>query len=72
MILLLSFSLMLVGIWFMGNKKVFVISIVGVIVLYISMYVYYSINLESIGIAILAIAYITSFSQKAAMVLKLV
>lgn len=70
-ILLLSFGLMLVGIWFIGNKKVFVISIVDVIVLYISMYVYYSINLEIIGIAILAIAYITAFSPKTAMVLKL-
>lgn len=70
-LLFLSFGLMLVGIWFMVNKKVFVISVVGVIVLYISMYVYYSINLEIIGIVILAIAYVTAFSHKAAMVLKL-
>lgn len=70
-ILLLSFGLMLVGIWFMGNKKIFVISVAGVVVLYISMYVYYSINLEIIGISILAIAYITAFSHKTAKILKL-
>ena len=48
-ILLLSFGIMLARIWFIGSKKIMVIVITGVIVLYISMYKYYSINLEIIG-----------------------
>jgi hypothetical protein len=71
-ILLVSFGLMLTGMWFTGKKKVMPLSIAGVVILYISMYVYYSIALEVVGVVMLALAYTSAYSYKVAKMIKLV
>lgn len=71
-ILLVSFGLMLTGMWFTGKKKVIPLSIAGVVILYISMYAYYSIALEVVGVVMLAIAYTSAYSYKVAKMIKLV
>jgi len=71
-ILLVSFGLMLAGMWFTGKKKVMPLSIAGVVILYISMYAYYSIALEVVGAVMLAIAYTSAYSYKVAKMIKLV
>jgi hypothetical protein len=70
-ILLVSFGLMLVGMWFTGRRKVIPISIAGVVILYISMYVYYFVTLEIAGAAILAVAYTSAYNYKVAKRVKL-
>jgi hypothetical protein len=70
-ILLVSFGLMLVGIWFNGKRKVMPLSVAGIVILYVSMYVYYSIGLEVAGTVILAIAYTSAYSYKVAKTVKL-
>lgn len=71
-ILLISFASMNVGIWFSRNRKIVPFSIVANIILYISMYVYYSVTLEILGLLILFFAYFTAFSYKIAKTVKLV
>ncbi len=71
-ILLLSFGAMFSGMWFSGNRKILPISVVGAIMLYVSMYAYFSISLEIIGGMVLAFAFISTFSDKLARTLKLV
>jgi hypothetical protein len=70
-ILLVSFGLMLVGMWFTGRRKVMPLSIAGVVILYISMYAYYSIGLEVAGAVILAISYMSAYNRKVASTVKL-
>ncbi len=73
-ILLTSFVSMIAGIWFSNssnNKKPIPIAMAGSIVLYVSMYVYYSIALEIAGMAILAFAYVFIYSHRVARVAKL-
>jgi hypothetical protein len=57
LILLISFGLMLAGTWFTGNRKVMPLSIAAMTILYISMYIYFSISLEIMGVSILSLAY---------------
>jgi hypothetical protein len=73
-ILLLSFGVMFAGIWFSGmsnRKLVLPISMIGAVILYISMYNYYSVALEVIGAIILAFAYASTFSYRVARTVKL-
>lgn len=70
-ILLLSFGAMFSGIWFSGNRKILPISVVGTIILYVSMYAYFSISLEIIGGIVLAFAYASAYSNRVARTLKL-
>jgi hypothetical protein len=70
-ILLFSFVSMNIGMWFSSNKKAIVVSIVASIVLYVSMYVYYSIALEIIGLVVMFFAYVVAFNYKVAKVVKL-
>lgn len=74
-ILLLSFGALFAGIWFSGsnsNKKlVLPISIIGAVILYISMYNFYSAALEVTGSMILALAYASTFSHRVARTVRL-
>lgn len=70
-ILLLSFGAMFAGIWFSGNRKILPISVVGAMLLYISMYAYFSISLEIIGGIVLAFAFASAYSNQVARKLKL-
>lgn len=55
---------MIAGIWWSShNKKVIIISISASIIIYVSMYVYYSISLEIAGIVIIAFTYISTYSH---------
>lgn len=70
-ILLISFGLMLAGMWFAGKRKIMPLSIAGVVILYISMYAYYSIGLEVAGAVILAFAYTSAYNHQVAKIVKL-
>ena len=71
-ILIVSFGLMLIGMWFTGKKKIIPIAFSGVVSLYISMYVYYSVSLEIIGAIVLGFAYLTIYNSRVSKVVKLV
>ena len=70
-ILLLSFGAMFAGMWFSGNRKILPVSVVGAIMLYVSMYAYFSISLEIIGGIMLAFAFASAYSSRVARTLKL-
>ena len=73
-ILLLSFGAMFAGIWFSGDIRVrkflLPISLVGAAILYISMYNYYFIALEIIGVIVLIFVYASIFSHRVAKMVK--
>jgi hypothetical protein len=72
-ILLLSFGAMFGGIWFgdiSSRKFLLPITVVGAAVLYVSMYNYYSIALEIIGVSVLAFVYASIFSHRIAKMVK--
>lgn len=72
-ILLISFGLMFYGMWSSGGnrKKLLSISTVGVVILYVSMYAYFSLALEIIGSIVLAFAYASAYSNRIATTIKL-
>ncbi|MGI0088600.1 MAG: hypothetical protein ACREBI_11680 [Nitrosotalea sp.] len=70
-ILFLSFGAMFSGIWFSGNRKILPISAAGAIILYVSMYAYFSISLEIIGGIVLAFAFVSAYSNRVARTIKL-
>lgn len=72
-ILLISFGLMFYGMWSsVGNrKKLLPLSAVGVVILYVSMYVYFSLALEIVGSIVLAFAYVSVFSYRISTAVKL-
>ena len=71
-ILIISFAIMNVGIWFSKSWKIIPFSIAAGIILYVSMYLYYSVPLESLGLVILFFAYFATFNNKVAKIVKLV
>lgn len=72
-ILLISFGLMFYGMWSSGGnrKKLLPLSVAGVIILYVSMYAYFSLALEIVGSIVLAFAYASAYSNKIATAVKL-
>lgn len=72
-ILLISFGIMFYGMWSGGGnrKKLLPLSAAGVIVLYVSMYAYFSLALEIVGSIVLAFAYASAYSNKIATTIKL-
>jgi hypothetical protein len=70
-ILLLSFGAMFAGMVYSGNRKILPISVAGAIILYVSMYAYFSISLEIIGGIVLAFAFAPAYSDTVARKLKL-
>ena len=72
-ILLISFGLMFYGMWSSGGnrKKLLPLSAAGVIILYVSMYAYFSLALEIVGSIVLAFAYASAYSCRIAAAVKL-
>ncbi len=72
-ILLISFGLMFYGIWSSGGnrKKLLPLSAAGVIILYVSMYTYFSLTLEIVGSIVLAFAYTSTYSYRIAAAVRL-
>jgi hypothetical protein len=66
-----SFGLMLAGMLLTGRRKVMPLSIAGIVILYVSMYVYYYVSLEIAGAVILAVAYTSAYNYKVAKTVKL-
>jgi uncharacterized membrane protein len=62
---------MLAGMVYSGNRKILPLSVVGAIILYVSMYAYFSISLEIIGVIVLAFAFASAYSNRVAKTLKL-
>lgn len=66
-ILLISFGAMIAGIWASGSsKKLVPIAAGGAAILYVSMYVYFSIPLEILGLVVIGFAYLSAFSERIA------
>ena len=63
---------MLLGMWFTGKRKIVPIAFLGVLILYVSVYSYYSVTLEVIGAILLSFAYLSIYNYKVAKVVKLV
>ncbi|MDE1872470.1 MAG: hypothetical protein KGH99_03215 [Thaumarchaeota archaeon] len=72
-ILLISFGLMLYGMLSSGGnrKKLLPLSVAGIIILYISMYAYFSVAWEIVGSIMLAFAYASAYSNRIATIIKL-
>lgn len=72
-ILLISFGLMFYGMWSSGGKrkKLLPLSAVGAVILYLSMFAYFSLALQIIGSIVLAIAYTSAYSYRIATAIKL-
>lgn len=65
-ILLGSFALMLFGMWSAKRTKPMALALIGAPVLFVGMYGYFLIGLQVMGIAVLALAYATAYSRRAA------
>lgn len=70
-VFLASFSSMFLGMWYSGKRKLMPLAIVSAVILYISMYPYYSIELQIVGAIIMAVTHASSYSYKVAKTLKL-
>lgn len=72
-IFLISFGLMFYGMWSSGGnrKKLLPLSAAGIIILYVSMYAYFSLALEIVGSIVLAFAYSSAHSYRIATAIKL-
>lgn len=70
-VFLASFGSMFLGMWHSGKRKLVPLAIVSAVILYISMYPYYSIGLQIIGTIIMAITHMSAYSYKVAKKLKL-
>lgn len=70
-VFLASFGSMFFGMWHNGKRKIMPLAIVSAVILYISMYPYYSIGLQVIGAIIMAVTHMSAYSYKVAKKLKL-
>ncbi len=70
-VFLASFGSMFLGMWYSGKRKLMPLAIVSAVILYISMYPYYSIGLQIVGTIIMAITHTSTYSYKVAKMLKL-
>ncbi|MGI0008303.1 MAG: hypothetical protein ACRD92_01640 [Nitrosopumilaceae archaeon] len=70
-VFLASFCSMFLGMWYSGRRKLMPLTIVSAVILYISMYPYYSIGLQIVGTIIMAITHTSTYSYKVAKMLKL-
>lgn len=72
-ILLVSFAVMLYGMLSSGGsrKKLVPFSAFGAVILYVSMYAYFSLPLEIVGSIILAVAYASVYSCRVAAAIRL-
>lgn len=66
-ILLFSFGLMTFGMWSASQIRPMTLALIGAPILFVGMYAYFLIELQMAGIIILALAYATAFSHRAAL-----
>ncbi|MDG6908647.1 MAG: hypothetical protein JRN20_23010 [Nitrososphaerota archaeon] len=70
-ILLASFVLMAYGMWSIKKIAVMFVALLGAVVLFVGMYAYFSIGLETMGSVVLILAYASACSRKAAAITRL-
>lgn len=72
-ILLISFGLMFYGMWSSGGnrKKLIPLSAAGAVILYASMYAYFSLALEIVGAIVLTVTYVSVYNYRIAAAIKL-
>lgn len=66
-----SFS-MLLGIWFGGKMKLIPLAALGIVIMFIGMYLYYALSLQIIGAAIMGFAHLSNYNYKISKLLKIV
>jgi hypothetical protein len=71
-VLLASFALILFGMWSAKRTKPMALAIVGATILFVGMYGYFLIDLQAVGIAVLALAFVTTYSRRAATIARMV
>lgn len=62
---------MLFGIWFSGKMKLFPLAVSGIVIMFIGMYLYYSIILQIMGAIIMGFAHLSNYSYKVSKLLRI-
>ncbi|MDE1728846.1 MAG: hypothetical protein KGH81_06680 [Thaumarchaeota archaeon] len=70
-LLVVSSTSMLLGIWFNGKIKLFQLAVLGIFVMFIGMYSYYSIVLQVIGASIMGLAHLSNYNYKVSKLLRI-
>ncbi|SMH71730.1 hypothetical protein [Candidatus Nitrosotalea okcheonensis] len=70
-LLVVSSASMLLGIWFNGKIKLFQLAVLGIFVMFIGMYSYYSIVLQVIGASIMGLAHLSNYNYKVSKLLRI-
>ncbi len=70
-LLVVSYALMLVGMWFGGNRKPMVLAFFGAALLFEGMYGYFSAGVQLVGLVALSLAYAATYSNRIERFLKL-
>ena len=70
-LLVVSSTSMLLGIWFNGKIKLFQLAVLGIFVMSIGMYSYYSIVLQVIGASIMGLAHLSNYNYKVSKLLRI-
>jgi hypothetical protein len=70
-LLVASSASMLLGIWFSGKMKLIPLAVIGIAVMFIGMYWYYSINLQIVGAAIMGFAHLSNYNYKVSKLLRI-
>ncbi|MDE1845309.1 MAG: hypothetical protein KGI10_08290 [Thaumarchaeota archaeon] len=70
-LLVASSASMLLGIWFSGKMKLIPLAVSGIAVMFIGMYLYYSISLQIAGAAIMGFAHLSNYNYKVSKLLRI-
>ncbi|MHB8546223.1 MAG: hypothetical protein ACYDAJ_05605 [Nitrosotalea sp.] len=70
-LLVVSSASMLLGIWFSGKMKLIPLAVVGIVVMFIGMYWYYSISLQMAGAAIMGFAHLSNYNYRVSKLLRI-
>ncbi len=70
-LLVASSASMLLGIWFSGKMKLIPLAVVGIVIMFIGMYWYYSISLQIVGAAIMGFAHLSNYNYRVSKLLRI-
>ncbi|HEU5220884.1 MAG TPA: hypothetical protein VFU58_02375 [Candidatus Nitrosotalea sp.] len=70
-LLVASSASMLLGIWFSGKMKLIPLAVLGIVLMFVGMYWYYSISLQITGAAIMGFAHLSNYNYKISKLLRI-
>jgi len=62
---------MLLGIWFSGKIKLIPLAAIGIIIMFMGMYSYYSISFQIVGAAIMGFTHLSNYNYKISKLLRI-